>query len=225
VTTLPSPGSENTNGLIVAVVDDHPLYRDALVSVLMSSDRIASVIVADSVEDYEHSARFVESAGSQEPHVVLLDLGLPGVCGTAAVRRVADGGPPVLVVSAEVQDDRVVESLAAGAAGFLSKTADGPDLLAATLAVASGQRWVSPRLAGRLLTVEADRPHLSRREQDVLSQVTTGNTDREIAANLHISVSTVRSHLDRIRDKTGHRRRADMVRFALEERDRTRRRE
>jgi DNA-binding NarL/FixJ family response regulator len=222
VTTLPSPGPDSTNGLIVAVVDDHPLYRDALVSVLTSSTRIASVMVADSVEDYEQSARFAESAGSPEPHVVLLDLGLPGVCGTAAVRRVADGGPPVLVVSAEVQDDRVVDSLAAGAAGFLSKTADGPDLLAATLAVASGQRWVSPHLAGRLLTGVTDRPRLSRRERDVLSQVIAGNTDREIATNLRIAVSTVRSHLDRIRDKTGSRRRADMVRFALEERDRIR---
>jgi DNA-binding NarL/FixJ family response regulator len=219
---LPSRGSEGRNGLVVAVVDDHPLYRDALVSVLMSSNRIASVMVADSVEDYEQVGRSAELAGSQEPHVVLLDLGLPGVCGIAAVRRVADGGPPVLVVSAEVQDDHVVDSLAAGAAGFVSKTANGPDLLAATFAVASGQRWVSPRLAGRLLAVEADRPHLSRRERDVLSQVTKGNTDREIATNLRISVSTVRSHLDRIRDKTGHRRRVELARFALEERDRIR---
>jgi DNA-binding NarL/FixJ family response regulator len=196
--------------IAVAVVDDHPLYRDALVSVLMGSEQVSSVLVAGTVEEYEGIV------GPVEPDVVLLDLGLPGVSGAAAVGRLVDRGRPVLVISAQSDDARILDALAAGAAGFLSKTADGPDLLAGTFAVASGQRWVAPHLAGRLLGVDAGRPRLSQREREVLSHVASGYTDHEIAARLHITVTTVRSHMDRIRDKTGRRRRVELVRYALE---------
>lgn len=212
-----SPGSVR-RALDVALIEDHPLFRDALVEVLKSAMSANVVLTAGSVEEYERRLR-------RPPDLVLLDLGLPGVSGAAAVRRVLATGTTVLALSATYQESAVLEALASGARGYLCKDVDATEVITAVRAVAGGGSYVSPRLAGDLLRAAGsggaaaaprERTSLTPREQEVLGLVGGGQTDHGIAKALSISVATVRSHLDRIRDKTGRRRRPDLTRLALE---------
>jgi DNA-binding NarL/FixJ family response regulator len=210
-----SPGSVR-RALDVALIEDHPLFRDALAEVLRSAMSANVVLTAGSVEEYERRLR-------RPPDLTLLDLGLPGVSGAAAVRRVQATGTVVLALSATYQESSVLEALASGARGYLCKDVDAAEVVTAVRAVAGGGSYVSPRLAGDLLraagtgtSVPRETCPLTPREQEVLGLLGGGETDHGIAKALSISVATVRSHLDRIRDKTGRRRRPDLTRLALE---------
>lgn len=195
----------------VAVVEDHPLYRQGLLSVLEQCPDVGAVTGAGSLEVLE--------AGGEVWDVVILDLHLPGCSGAEAVRRLRAAGCRVLVLSASGGEDDVVSAIASGAAGYLTKDADAEEVLDAMRTVAEDGTYTSPVLAGYLLEAAHRRPDhlpLTPREQEILRLVAEGETDREIADQLFISVRTVRSHLDRIRGKTGRRRRPDLTRLALE---------
>ncbi len=204
-----------TDRVNVAVIEDHPLYRHAVVRVLSEAPDIELGAVVDSV------ARFhvhQQPAGS----VVLLDLGLPGIAGAAAVFQVCELGHHVLVVSAQAESEQVLGAIAAGAKGFLSKDVDVDELLIAIKTVAQGRAYVSAVVAGMIIKDNADRPApapdvaLSAREKQVLRLVAAGERDVDIARILGIGVRTVRGYLDRIRDKLGERRRAGLVRKAIQ---------
>jgi DNA-binding NarL/FixJ family response regulator len=197
----------------VAVIEDHPLYREALDGVLESSAGVELVLSVSTIEEFD--ARI-----NEPPHVVLADLHLPGLDGPAGVKHLNAAGHQVLVLSASVDGDDVVQAIGEGARGYLSKDAQASEIVAAIGAVASGRSYVSPMLAGHLLQASRQPtprlPALSERECEVLGLLASGMTDQAIAAELRISISTVRSHLDRIHDKTGERRRAELTRFAIE---------
>jgi DNA-binding NarL/FixJ family response regulator len=174
--------------------------------------------------------RLVASAGSVEEldrkgrtdaQVVVLDLGLPGMGGAEAVRHLCDAGARVLVVSAAAARRDVLDAITGGAAGYLTKSAEPVEIVQAVELVAAGETYVSPTLASFLLqAAEETRSEsaltLTKREREVLALVASGERDAEIAKQLCIAITTVHSHLDRIRDKTGRRRRADLTRLALE---------
>jgi DNA-binding NarL/FixJ family response regulator len=152
--------------------------------------------------------------------VALLDLHLPGIEGAEGVAHIARG-PKVIVVSAAGAADDVIDALAAGAAGYLTKDAEARDIRLAVRAVVTGQMYVSPTLASYLITANRQRAaslehQLSPRELQILALVAAGETDRDIAKQLFIATTTVYSHLERIRDKTGARRRAQLTRLYLE---------
>ena len=153
-----------------------------------------------------------------EPDVVLLDLHLPGIEGSAGVAHVHGQGLRVLVVSAAGTPDDVVDAIAAGAAGYLTKETDADEITRAVRIVAGGESYVSPTLASFLLRAErtAVTYHLTPRERDVLALVAAGEKDQDIADQLFIAITTVHSHLERIRDKTGARRRAALTNLAHE---------
>ena len=114
-----------------------------------------------------------------------------------------------------------MDAIAAGACGYLTKSSEEEEVSKAIATIAPGGTHVLPVLAGYLLrdAHEQDRTSvcaLTAREREILSLFADGETDADIAERLFISVSTVRSHLDRIRDKTGHRRRAELARLAFE---------
>ncbi len=213
-TRLPPAATTGDRLLHVAVIEDHPLYREALERVLGTDEQIVLDVSAGSIEEYTARA-------TNRPDVVVVDLHLPGLEGSPGVHHLADKGLAVLVLSGSLDGPDVVDAISAGARGYLSKDAQAHEILTALRVVAGGRTYVSPTLAGFLLhgarrAHEDDSRDLSEREREVVSLVARGSTDHEIARSLCISVSTVRSHLDRIRDKTGHRRRADLTRFALE---------
>lgn len=199
--------------LSVSIVEDHPLFRAALGRVLADLPGVDPGPAAGSVEEF--LAYRLPPGG-----VVLLDLHLPGLQGAAATLAVVEAGHRPLIVSAQTDQSDVLAALAAGARGYLTKSADAGEIGAAVRQVADGGTYVSPTLAGLLLDSTDSRPAgprltLTAREREVLALLAEGERDVDIARSLTISVRTVRSHLDRIREKTGQRRRSELTRFAI----------
>ena len=192
----------------VAIVEDHPVFRKGLIQVVEATPGLELAGVARSIDEFD-ALRLGDGV------IVLLDLQLQGsrLEGPDAVADLVAGGYQVLVVSASEQSTDVVQAIGAGAHGYLSKQAEEIEILGAIQAVAQGRTYVSATLAGYLL--QAPIP-ITAREREILELVAGGETDQDIAEQLTISVRTVHSHLDRIRDKTGARRRADLPRLAIE---------
>ena len=125
------------------------------------------------------------------------------------------------MVSGNIGREAVLDTLAAGARGYVAKHAEVAEILGAidTICASPTGTYVSPQLAAYLLDAsrqEAGPGLLSQREEEVLALVAQGERDQDIAEALFISLGTVRSHLDHIRAKTGQRRRAELTRFALD---------
>lgn len=199
----------------VAVIDDHPLYRQGLAVAIEAAPGMDLVLAARSVEDFD-------AHRGVRPDVVVLDLHLPGLEGPQAVAHFCERGLAVLVVSASDDQDAVLDAMAAGASGYLTKDAEAAEITTAVTAIAGGGTYVSPALAAYLLRAARTQPKaapwaLTEREREILRLLASGETDQDIAAQLYISVRTVRSHLERIRDKTGRRRRPDLTRLAIEQ--------
>jgi DNA-binding NarL/FixJ family response regulator len=197
----------------VVVVDDHPVFRQGLAHAVEAAADFELVAAVAGVED-------LSPADTAE--VVILDLGLPGMHGPDAVRQMRERGATVLVVSAGGEQKDVLDAIAAGASGYLTKSAEPDEITAAARIVAGGGTYISPTLAAYLLRASSahspsERQALTGREREILALVAAGERDTDIAEQLYISIRTVRSHLDRIRDKTGYRRRADLTRLALQE--------
>ncbi len=214
----PRPGNASKHDgaavIAVAVIEDHPVYRDGLCRVVADDPALSLVGGYPTLEDFLGDAA--------QPQLVLLDLHLPDRGAAAGVVLVRETGAQVLIVSASAARDDVLDAISAGAGGYLTKNAEPAEIVAATILVASGGSYISPTLAGYLVDTRRDLETpgagLSNREREVLRLVAQGERDQDIAEQLFISVRTVRSHLDRIRDKTGQRRRADLTRFVIEHR-------
>jgi DNA-binding NarL/FixJ family response regulator len=196
----------------VAIIDDHPLYRQGLALAVEQAGDCTLAAEAASIEQFDRLDMTVD--------VVLLDLHLPGIEGAAGVAHVCATGVKVIVVSAAGAPGDVIDALAAGAVGYLTKDAEASDIQRAVRAVANGQTYVSPTLASYLISADKQRVsldhQLSPRELEILALVAAGETDRDIASQLFIAPATVYSHLERIRDKTGARRRAQLTRLYME---------
>lgn len=207
-------GGVATQGSRIAVVDSHPMVLAGLTTVLLGDPSIASV------DGYRSVEQLAGRTGTS-PDVVLLDLGLSGVSGSVAIAL--EHGRCVVAMSGEFGDDAVRDAFRAGVCSFVPKTSPVDEVVRAVRHAAAGESWIPPTLGHdlvcRVLTAHPQRSALSVREREVLSLVATGLTDQEIARSLAISATTVRSHLERIRDKTGRRRRADLTRLALEQRN------
>jgi DNA-binding NarL/FixJ family response regulator len=192
----------------VSIIEDHPVFRHGLASVVEETAAFELVSAHRSVEDFD--------AAAPEVSVVVLDLHLPGLEGSQAVAHLTAAGYRVLVVSASVARHDVLAALGAGAVGYLGKDAERTEILQAIEAVANNRTYLSPTLASYLLDTTPEEEPLTAREREILELVAEGASDKSIARELGISLATVHSHLDRIRDKTGRRRRADLTRLAFE---------
>lgn len=197
--------------VMVGVVASHPLSRSALARILRKAPHIERGVVADSVTQF--------AAGKQPPGgVVILD---PELFNTSDVRGIVAMGHRVLIVSAHMGQSDVLAAVAAGASGYLTKDADSAEILQAVRTIAAGDSYVTPTLASFVLEYQQRSAHqrteLSVRERQVLALIAAGEHDSDIAETMAISVRTVRSYLDRIRDKTGMRRRSELARFAVEQ--------
>ena len=201
----------------VAVIDDHPIYRQGLAQVIAESGEFALAGAYESVDTFE--------AENATADLVLLDYHLAsGPVGPDAVAILVERGCAVLMVSADIGRTAVLDTLGAGARGYVAKHAPPEEILSAIRIVSDPEdpgTYVSPALATYLLEAsrgsEPARLRLSDREREVLALVAAGERDQDIAELLFISIGTVRSHLDHIRTKTGHRRRAELTRFAVDQ--------
>ncbi|MGK3979014.1 response regulator [Sorangium sp. So ce118] len=208
----------------VIIADDQEIVRTGLTMILNAQPDIEVVgVAADGLQA-------VRLALDLRPDVCLFDIRMPGMDGIEATRRLAgpnvDRPVGVVVITTFDHDDYVYAALKAGARGFLLKDA-GPDLLAQAIrAAASGDALIAPSITARLLAAFADsrrdlpraqpREALTDREEEVLLTVARGRTNAEIADELHISLSTVKSHIASLMTKLGARNRVEIAIWAYE---------
>jgi DNA-binding NarL/FixJ family response regulator len=184
----------------VGIIEDHPLTMRGMREVVAADSELELVAVAG---DYESSLGW----GDPIPSVVVLDLLLPGVSGAEAVLALRQRGARVLVVSMMEGRDAVVEAIGSGASGYLTKQAEFGEITAAIKLVADDGMYVSPTLAGYLLSKSEDGDaggigvRLTPRELDVLRLLAQGETDKSIAGMLAISRRTVGDYVTSIRRK------------------------
>lgn len=202
----------------VLIVDDQELVRAGFRMILEAQDGISVVAEAGDGEEA------VEVARDMKPDVVLMDIRMPRLDGVEATRRLHD--TRVIILTTFDHDEYVVEALRAGASGFLVKDAPPEELVRAVRVVADGDALLSPTVTRRLLDGAMSRLHVRRppqglaelteRERDVLRLVAAGRSNLEIASDLHVSETTVKTHVSHLLDKLGLRDRVQAVVFAYE---------
>jgi DNA-binding NarL/FixJ family response regulator len=186
----------------VLIADDHPLVRQGLRAVLESADGLEVLAEASDGNDA------VRLAAELGPDVVVMDLQMPGLHGIEATREILAGRPgtAVLVLTMFDDDDTVFAAVAAGAAGYLLKGADGEDIVAAIRAAAAGQAVFGAALARRLRrwfaagpsTPALPFPQLTDRERLILDGVAAGLTNAQIGQRLFLSAKTVANNVSNI---------------------------
>lgn len=212
----------------VLLVDDHGIVREGLRQVLLADGDF------DVVGEAANGVQALAIAARVRPDVVLLDLTMPGDSGLVVAQKLRQEVPDSRVLILSVHDDAeyVLESVRAGAHGYLRKDTTPADLRAAIRAVYSGDAYFSPAVAKRLTevlrsessvpapapaVVPASLDMLTNREREVLAAVARGLLNKEIAGQLGISVRTVEAHRDSLVRKLGIRSAAGLTRFAMEQ--------
>jgi DNA-binding NarL/FixJ family response regulator len=201
----------------VLVADDHEVVRAGVVAVLR---RVPTIQVIGEAAD---GAEAVEASRKLRPDVVVLDLTMPGLEGTEAIRRIkklSDPAPGVVVLSMHAAPERAVAAIRAGASGYVVKGGEAAEIVAAVQAVAGRGRYVTPSLAdavGSLVAQGAEGPleTLSPREREVLQLIAEGHTNASIARRLGISPKTVDHHRTNLMQKLDLHELAAVVRFAI----------
>jgi two-component system, NarL family, response regulator NreC len=208
----------------IVIVDDHSILRAGLRIFLNDQDDM------DVVAEAGDSEEAMQAIAAARPDVVTLDLTMPGEGGLSLLKRLRREFPEVCVLVLTMHDDSeyLKAALAAGAAGYVTKTADEAEVLAAIRAIRQGRTHFSlsmhsalggPHLGaatessgGRL---SSDPSPLSEREQEVLAMVARGLTNQQIAEALFLSVKTIETYRSRLMVKLGLQSRAELVTYAL----------
>jgi DNA-binding NarL/FixJ family response regulator len=187
----------------VLIADDHPLFREGMRGRL---DRVADIVVVGEAANGEEA---VELARELEPHVVLMDIKMPGLNGIEATRDILRARPSigVMMLTMFEDDDSVFAAMRAGAKGYLLKDSGGDEVVYAIRAVTSGEAVFGPGVAERIIgffsgsrsaAPQRAFPELTEREEEILSLVAQGRSNQEIARQLFVSVKTVRNHVSNI---------------------------
>jgi DNA-binding NarL/FixJ family response regulator len=204
----------------VVVIDDHAIVREGVRTVLDAASGYAIVGEGRSVADaMSASAEF-------RPDVLILDITMPDGSGLHAIPEVLERSPSTRILMLSVHDhlEYVLESIRAGAHGYLRKDSAPAELRAAVQAVHDGDLFLSPEIARQVTdslrrnptpTVESSPAALTPREREVLVSIAQGLANKEIAARLGISSRTVEAHRDSIARKLGIRTVAGLTRFCL----------
>ena len=204
----------------VGIVDDQALVRSGLRMIVESQPDLAVVAEAG---DGDEAVRVVRA---ERPDVVLMDVRMPRMDGIEATRQISAATRVVILTTYEL-DEYVFDALAAGASAFLLKASPPEELLRAIRVVAAGDALLAPSVTKRLIEQFAHRPEraargakrleeLTSRELDVLKEVARGHTNAEIAANLHVAETTVKTHVAHVLDKLQLRDRVQAVILAYE---------
>jgi len=199
----------------VLVADDHPIVRSGIVAMVAEADDLE---VVAAVGD---GAAAVREAIATAPDVVLMDLRMPVLDGSAATGRITEAlpGTRVIVLTTYESDDAILEAITAGASGYLVKAAPEAEILAGIRSVAAGGTVVAPAMAAALargIRQQQSAPKLSDREREVLALVADGGSNPDIARALHLSEATVKTHLIHVFEKLGVSDRTRAVTRAME---------
>ncbi len=198
----------------VVLADDHPIWRDGVRADLgRGFEVVGEAGTADEA---------IEVIGAQAPDLVVCDLKMPGG-GGIAVAKACGQDTRIVILSVSEQERDLLDAVAAGAVGYLTKSTPGDELREALTRAAAGEPVFSPSLAMlvlgefRRLTQQAtDTNPLTEREREVLQHVARGYTYRQIGDQLHIAPKTVENHVRNILDKLHLNRRQELIRYAVE---------
>jgi two-component system response regulator NreC len=208
-----SAGREARERTTVVLVDDHAVVRGALKALLEGQDDLEVVGEAGDIA----GAQAVVS--ERRPRVLVLDVNLPDGLAVDALPRLREGSPGTEVVLLTMERDLSLarRALEAGASGYLFKDSAHLELIEAVRTAAAGERHLAPAVAAGLKheSETEEQPPLSPRETDVLKLMALGHTNREIGAQLSLSVRTVETHRAHIQQKLGLSSRPELTRYAL----------
>jgi two-component system response regulator DevR len=205
----------------VLIVDDHEMVRIGLKAILQAEPDL-QVVGETGV-----GAEVAELVAARSPDLVLLDARLPDTSGPEVCRQLRRSRPeiPVIILSSYTDDELVEECVQAGARGYVVKDIERFSLSESIRAVHGGQAVLAPQVAGRILDRMRDRPFqvegatvLNRSQVAILRLVRRGYSNREIAADVHLSENTVKTHLQDVFRKLGARNRVEAAMLAAERR-------
>jgi DNA-binding NarL/FixJ family response regulator len=215
--------SERTSQTRVLIVDDHELFRAGLREILEEH----GFTMAGEAATGESAVRL---AAELAPDVVVMDLNLPGISGVEATRMIREVTPSTRVLTLTISADEhdVSEAVLAGASGYLLKDAAPEAIVTGVRAAAAGEALLSPKVASDLLATLRESassagvleaaPHLTDRELDVLRLIASGKDNAEIAAELFISVQTVKNHVSNVLAKLEVENRVQAAVYAVRRR-------
>lgn len=198
------------NKISILIADDHKIVRMGLKSLFAAEKDLAVIGEADDGE------ATVRQAHALRPDVVIMDLMMPRKDGVAATAEIHEKLPSsrIVVLTSYSTSDTIAAALAAGASGAVMKSADDSTLLTAVRTVAAGRRFISPEVKG-LLAFDPPAPTLSPRQQEVLASLVKGFNNTEIAAQLGISKTVAKEHVETLLVKLDAANRTEAVAIAL----------
>lgn len=198
----------------ILIADDHPIVRSGLKAILASQPDF------ELVADVDNGSAAVTFSANLHPDVILMDLQMSIMDGLTAIKQIRTKQPEVniLVLTTYDSDADIMPALEAGAAGYLLKDTPPEELFRAIRSVVQGEKVLAPTIVARLMGRLSSRAEksLSRREIEVLELASRGDSNKDIAASLHITEATVKSHFVHIFDKLGVADRTAAVTAALE---------
>ena len=205
----------------VLLVDDHTLFRSGVRALLQ---RHGDFEVVGEAQD---SLEGVERAAALKPDVILLDLHMPGIAGKDSVKLFLEAAPQTHIVMLTVSEsaEDLLDSLRAGASGYLLKNIETQTLLDSIRRAADGDSVVSAQMTGKLVRglqaasdapAQSDKDALSPREQEILSHLARGLSNKEIARSLELAESTVKIHVQHILRKLNFSSRVQAAVYAIE---------
>jgi two-component system response regulator NreC len=209
-----------TAAMKVLVVDDHEVVRQGIKMVLETDPELEVVGEAASGEDA------IDRVRDLHPNVVVMDIGMPGLSGFEATRRIRQSNPDVQVLALTVHDSEayVFQMLQAGATGYIVKRAPAVEVIQAVKRAYRGEAVLHPSVAKLLIRdylsrvekgEEASYDTLSDREREILKLIAEGKTNREMADLLFLSVKTVQAHRANLMRKLGMHDRTELVKYAI----------
>ncbi len=194
------------------LVDDHPLVRDGLKAMLAGVPDVT--VVGEAGDANEALAALAACA----PTLVLMDIGMKTVNGIELTSMLLRRAPQLAVLMLSMYDsvEYAQRSMQVGARGYVLKDAPSSEILGAMRTVAAGGTYLSSTIAQRMFRTPTSRNQLSTREQDILACLARGQSSKQIAKALQLSVRTIESHRQNIRRKLDLETQADLIKYAVE---------
>jgi len=206
----------------VLLADDHNIVREGLMSLLEKEPDIDIVAMAD------NGRTAVQLAGEMKPNVAVLDIAMPEMNGIEATRRISQDVPEIKVLALSMHSARrfVTEALSAGAKGYLLKDCAAEELVRAIRTVAANETYLSPKVAGLIVkdylkhspdSAPSAESFLTNREREILQLIAEGESTKEIAFKIGVSIKTVETHRQQIMKKLNLHSVAELTRYAIRE--------